>query len=180
MLPRAALTDVTVTLVAAVADNGVIGRRGALPWHLPDDLKHFKAVTLGKPVLMGRRTFEAIGKPLPGRRNLMLSRAAADGVERGVEQVGSIEQACALVAATATGQELCVIGGAQVYELTLPLAARIYLTWVHARVQGDVYFPLGRGAGRDDWQEWRELERHEHPADARHAYAMSFVVLERT
>lgn len=152
-----------------MADNGVIGQAGALPWHLPDDLRHFKSVTLGKPVLMGRRTFESIGKPLPGRRNLMLThRTLAPAA--GVEVVPSLEAARAL---TAGEPELCVIGGAALYALALPLAVRIYLTRVRAQVRGDVYFP--------DWHEanWREVERSEHPADERHAYALSFLTLER-
>jgi dihydrofolate reductase len=158
-----------VALVVAMADNGVIGKAGGLPWHLPDDLKYFKVVTFGKPVLMGRRTFESIGKPLPGRRNLVMTRAAAAAVP-GVEYVGSVEQARTLAAGAA---ELCVIGGAEVFALALPLATRIYLTRVHAQVAGDVYFPLR------DFSGWRESESVSHAADARHAYAMSFVTLER-
>jgi dihydrofolate reductase len=158
-----------IALVVAMADNGVIGKGGGLPWHLPDDLKHFKAVTFGKPVLMGRRTFESIGKPLPGRRNLVMTRGAAAAVP-GVEYVGSVEQARSLAAGAA---ELCVIGGAEVFTLALPLAARIYLTRVHAQVTGDVYFPLR------DFSGWRESDSVSHAADERHAYAMSFVTLER-
>jgi len=165
-----AVSTLRVALVVAMADNGVIGRGGGLPWHLPDDLKYFKVVTLGKPVLMGRRTFESIGKPLPGRRNLVLSRAAAASAP-GVEYVHSVEQARALAAGAA---ELCVIGGAEVYALALPLATRIYLTRVHGSVTGDVCFPLR------DFAAWRQSESVEHPADARHAYAMSFVTLERS
>jgi dihydrofolate reductase len=162
-----------VALVVAMSDNGVIGRDGRLPWHLPDDLKYFKLVTYGKPVLMGRRTFESIGKPLPGRRNLVLSRsvaASAPGSAAGVEYVGSVDEALALAALAA---ELCVIGGAGVYALTLPLATRIYLTRVQTVLAGDVYFPLR------DFSGWRESESVSHAADERHAYAMNFVTLER-
>lgn len=158
-----------VALVVAMADNGVIGKGGGLPWHLPDDLKYFKVVTFGKPVLMGRRTFDSIGKPLPGRRNLVLSRAAS-GSAPGVEYVHSVERARALATGAA---ELCVIGGAEVYALALPLATRIYLTRVRAVVAGDVYFPLR------DFSAWRESESVTHAADARHAHAMSFTTLER-
>lgn len=157
-----------ISLVVAVADNGVIGREGALPWRLPDDMKHFKAVTMGKPLLMGRRTFESIGRPLPGRRNLVLSRGNATSVS-GIEWVRSVEEACALVGDT----QLCVIGGAQVYAATLSAATRVYLTQVHATIAGDTHFPL------QALNAWREVERIEHPSDERHAYAMSFVTLQR-
>lgn len=159
-----------IALVAAVADNGVIGRGGGLPWHLPDDLKHFKAVTLGKPVLMGRRTFESIGRPLPGRRNLVLTRGTP-ALPAGAQAVASIESALALVADAA---ELCVIGGATVFARLLPLAQRMYLTRVHGEVEGEVHFPPW------DVHQWRETARLEHPTDSRHACAMSFVSLERT
>ena len=158
-----------MALVVAMADNGGIGANGRLPWHLPDDLKCFKALTLGKPVLMGRRTFDSIGKPLSDRRNLVLTRALIPAAP-GVEYVHSVEQARALAAPAA---ELCVIGGAEVFALALPLATRIYLTRVHGEVKGDVQFPPWDAA------HWHEIERVEHPADARHAYAMSFVTLER-
>jgi dihydrofolate reductase len=158
-----------ITLIAALADNGVIGREGALPWHLPDDLKRFKSLTLGKPVLMGRRTFESIGRPLPERRNLVLSRRTREPAA-GVEFVTSLDAAYALAGDV---PELCVIGGAALFAQTLNAATRLQLTWVHAQIAGDVYFPL------PDFSLWRELERSEHAQDARHAYAMSFVTLER-
>jgi dihydrofolate reductase len=158
-----------IALVVAIADNGVIGRAGGLPWHLPDDLKHFKAVTLGKPLLMGRRTFESIGRPLPGRRNLVLTRGAG-AFPAGIEPVASLEQAQALLP---QAPELCVIGGATLFAQTLPTAHRFYLTQVHGMVEGDVCFPAWDAAA------WRETERREHPADERHRYAMSFVTLER-
>lgn len=158
-----------IVLVVAVADNGVIGRAGKLPWHLPDDLKFFKAVTMGKPLLMGRRTFESIGRPLPGRRNLVLTRGAS-AFPAGVEVVASLDAALALLPET---PELCVIGGAALFEQTLPLARRLYLTEVHAAMAGDVQFPHWNRA------EWLEIARREHPVDDRHLYAMSFVTLER-
>src|SRR5580700_506024 len=108
-------SSIPISLVVAVADNGVIGLDGGLPWHLPDDLKHLKAVTMGKPILMGRRTFESIGRALPGRRNLMLSRSSECAVA-GVETVRSLEQACELIA---DATELCVLGGAGIYALAL-------------------------------------------------------------
>jgi dihydrofolate reductase len=158
-----------IALVVAVAENGVIGREGTLPWHLPDDLRFFKSVTMGKPVLMGRRTFESIGRPLPGRRNLMLTRSTA-AAPPGIEVAPTLDAALALVGDV---PEVCVIGGASVYAATLPRADRLYLTRVHARIAGDTLFP--------DWTpaQWREVDRSEHPMDARHAYAMSFLTLER-
>lgn len=158
-----------IALVVAVSDNGIIGQAGGLPWHLPDDLKHFKAVTMGKPLLMGRRTFQSIGRPLPGRRNLVLTRGGAD-FPPGIETVHSIGEAQALLP---DAPELCVIGGATLYRQTLSLARRLYLTQVHGIVAGDVRFPGWEAA------EWRETERREHPADERHRYAMSFLTLER-
>lgn len=158
-----------IALVVAVSDNGVIGRGGGLPWHLPDDLRFFKSVTIGKPLLMGRRTFESIGRPLPGRRNLVLTRGGAH-FPPGIEPVGSIEEALALLPES---PELCVIGGATLYEQTLPAAQRLYLTQVHGVVEGEVRFPPWDAAA------WLETARSEHPADERHRYAMSFLTLER-
>ena len=158
-----------VSLVIAMARNGVIGRDHALPWHLPEDLRRFKATTLGKPILMGRRTFESIGRALPGRTNLVLTRdphwAAAGAVV-----VRSLAQA---LAAAADAPELAVIGGAEIYRLALPLAERIYLTEVHADVVGDTFFSGLEPA------HWQEVERTEQGVDARHAYPLSFVVLTR-
>ncbi len=158
-----------LTIVAALASNGVIGRDGSLPWHLPDDLRRFKSLTMGRPVLMGRRTFESIGKPLPGRRNLVLTRG--DRVlPEGVERVASIPAALALCG---TVPELCVIGGAEVYRQALSLATHLELTMVDTALEGDVYFP------QLDAAQWREVERSTHPADERHAWPMSFLSLER-
>jgi len=175
-----------ISLVVAIADNGVIGRAGGLPWHLPDDLKHFRALTLGKSVLMGRHTFESIGRPLPQRQNLVMSRARGITPEppAGVQVVASLSEACACARSWASERrqeaELCVIGGAQIYALALPQASRIYLTEVHAAPAGDTYFPgyQPRGARSARMPGWRERERSEHPPDARHAYGMSFVILE--
>jgi dihydrofolate reductase len=158
-----------LVLVAALARNGVIGRDGALPWQLPDDLKRFKALTMGKPVLMGRRTCESIGRALPGRRNLVLTRQAGVGVP-GVETVATIEEA---LARCAGDTELCVIGGAEVYRATLPVADVLELTEVLAEVEGDVRFPGYEHSA------WRELAREHHAADGRHAHAMDFVRYER-
>ena len=158
-----------LTIIAALADNGVIGRTGSLPWHLPDDLRRFKSLTMGRPILMGRRTFEAIGRPLPGRRNLVLTRGSQP-LPPGVQGVASLPLA---LEECAEDPELCVIGGAEVYRQTLPKANRLELTRVHARFEGDVTFP--------DFhlESWREVSRIEHAADERHVCAMTFLTLER-
>lgn len=158
-----------VSLIVAMTPAGIIGRDHHLPWHLPDDLRRFKALTLGKPVVMGRRTFESIGRPLPGRRNIVLSRHAA-GLPAAVVVVRDWPAA---LAAAADAPEIMVIGGAEVYALALPAAQRLYLTVVHAEIAGDVRFP-----GIDE-REWREVERSERAADERHAYALTYRVLER-
>ncbi len=158
-----------ISLVVAVSENGVIGRASALPWHLPDDLKHFKQVTLGKPILMGRRTFESIGRVLPGRLNLVLSRTDAP-LPAGAQRVASLHEA---IQRAAPAPELCVIGGAELFRLALPRAHTIYLTRVAAMVDGDTYFPAL------DMSEWEETEHEYHPADERHAYAMTMLRLER-
>ncbi len=158
-----------IALIAALTPAGVIGRDNGLPWHLPDDLRRFKSLTMGKPILMGRRTFEAIGRPLPGRRNIVLSRRAATLAEG----VILVRDWPAAIAAAGAAAEVMVIGGAQLYALALPLARRLYLTIVHAELAGDAHFPP------IDPHEWRETERSEHPADARHAYALTYRTLER-
>jgi dihydrofolate reductase len=160
-----------ISLVAAVADNGVIGADGGMPWHLPVDLAHFKRLTMGKPILMGRLTWEAIGKPLPGRLNLVLSRDV-NWHAAGASRVGSLEEALQ-AARNAGAPELMVIGGAHVYRQALPRASRIYLTRVHAEPWGDTLFP------EIDPGDWKEVERHEHPSNGRSRWDLTFVTLER-
>ncbi|PZA08182.1 MULTISPECIES: dihydrofolate reductase [unclassified Meiothermus] len=156
----------SLTLIAAMDRNRAIGKEGRLPWHLPDDLRRFKALTLGHTVLMGRRTFESLGRPLPGRRNVVLSRDPHFRAE-GVEVVHSLE-------AGLGGGEIMVIGGGEVYALTLPLAQRMRLTLVDAEIAGaDTFFP------QFDLSGWRETNRVFHPADGRHAFSFSFLDLER-
>ena len=158
-----------LSLIAAVAENGVIGAKGGLPWRLPDELAHFKRTTLGKPVVMGRRTFVSLGRALPGRTNVVLSRAR-DFAAAGAEVARDLDAALALLAGA---PEVVVIGGAAVYAESLPRADRIYLTRVHGRPEGDVFFP------ELDPKDWRESLLLEHPADARHAFAFSIYALER-
>ena len=157
-----------LTAVVAASDNDVIGRGNALPWHLPADLAHFKRLTLGKPILMGRRTYESMGRPLPGRRNLVLSRSGF--AAPGVETVASLEAARALVAGE---PELVIIGGAQIFEQALPELDVIHLTRVHVRIDGDTWMPPLPA------HLWREVAREEHAADERNAFAMSFITLRR-
>jgi dihydrofolate reductase len=157
-------------LVVAAAENDVIGRGNQLPWHLPADLKHFKALTLGRPILMGRKTYQSIGKALPGRMNIVLTRSA-EFSPGDCMVAASLEQARI---AAALQPALMVIGGADIYRQCLPLASRIYLTLVHTRItDGDTLFAGWRGA---EWQR-KSCERHE--ADDRNAYAYSFITLER-
>lgn len=158
----------TLSLIAALDRNHAIGRDGDLPWHLPDDLKRFKALTLGKPLLMGRRTAQSLGRALPGRRNLVLTRSGRAPFE-GMEPLDSLPAALQCAQETGAG-ELCVIGGGDVFALALPGATRMHLTWVETEVQGaDAWFP------RFDPAHWRETLREPHPADARHAFAFAFV-----
>lgn len=157
-----------LTAIVAASDNDVIGRDNALPWHLPADLVYFKRVTLGKPILMGRKTFESIGRPLPGRRNLVLSRRGF--AAPGVESVATVEEACERVA---DAPELMVIGGAEVFRLAMSRLDHIHLTRVHCHVEGDVYLPkLAPDA-------WREVRREDRAADEKNAFPMTFIELQR-
>jgi dihydrofolate reductase len=158
-----------VSLIVAMAQNGVIGRGNSLPWRLPQDLKRFRAFTLGKAVLMGRRTYDSIGRPLKGRANLVLTRDRS-WYAHGVIVVHSVEEA---LAQAGSSDELVAIGGAQIYRLVLPFARRIYLTHVHADVPGDTFFP------DFDPTQWADVECSTHPADDEHAYPVTFVTLER-
>ena len=126
-----------IAMIAAMANNRVIGKDNKMPWHLPEDLKHFKAMTLGKPVVMGRKTFESIGRPLPGRHNIVITRQS-DYQPEGVSCVSSFEAAKALVNDC---EELVVIGGGQLYKEILPLADTLYLTFIELTVDGDTFFP---------------------------------------
>jgi dihydrofolate reductase len=158
-----------ISMIAALSNNGVIGRDNALPWHLPEDLKYFKRVTMGKPLLMGRKTYESIGRPLPGRTNIVLTRQP-DFDALGVVVVNTPEQALGK-ARLLDAAELMVIGGEDVYRTMLPLAQRLYLTRLDINVVGDAFFPqLEPG-------QWRECSRQNIAADE-DTCAHSFVVLE--
>ncbi|MEM0953488.1 MAG: dihydrofolate reductase [Pseudomonadota bacterium] len=165
-----------VALVAAVADNGVIGRNNALPWRLSEDLKHFKRITMGKPVLMGRRTWESIGRPLPGRSNIVITRQAGYAAD-GAKVVNSLEAAMTLAEGIAVidgADEVMVIGGAEIYALALLSAERLYLTEVHAMVDGDAFFPAWDRAA------WQEANRQSFAAGEGADYPYSFVTYEPT
>ncbi len=149
-----------IVLVVAVAENGVIGRDGTMPWHLPADLRHFKRLTTGKPVIMGRKTFESIGKPLPGRHNIVLTRDAGWQAE-GVTVVPNLAEAIAAAGLDprARADEIMVIGGAEIYAQALPIATRIELTRIHIAPEGDTLFPPL------DPADWRETARDPHAAE---------------
>ncbi len=158
-----------LSLVLAMADNGVIGKNGTIPWRLPEDMRHFKALTMDKPNIMGRKTWESLPKkPLPGRLNIVVTRARAYHAE-GATVVPSLEQALAH-AAQHHAAETMIIGGAEIYRAALPLATRIHLTQIHADIAGDTIFVFDRSP-------WREAAREDHVSAAGLAY--SFVTLER-
>ena len=159
-----------ISMIAAMADNRVIGINNSLPWKLPNDMKWFRQNTLGKPIVMGRKTFESFGaKPLPGRTNIIISRDQNYTAEDCIV-VHSIEEA---INAADDAAEIMIIGGASFYEQMLPQADRLYLTFVHSKVTGDAWFP--------EWNknEWREVEHIDHDADDKNPHAHSFVILER-
>ena len=146
-------------MVAAVANNRAIGLRGAMPWRLPDELRHFKRITLGKPVLMGRKTFEAIGRPLPGRQNIVVSRDPAYRA-KGADSADSLANALAL----ADPGEVMVIGGGELYRQAMPIAGRLFLTVVDCEPEADTWFPRWSEA------EWQRVGSVPHAADDRHAW----------
>lgn len=161
------MMNVEIALIAALDRDFAIGRGNALPWSLPDDLKRFKTLTLGHPILMGRKTAESLGRALPGRRNLVLTRSGRVPFEA-MEAVGSLDEAIGL------SRQLMVIGGGEVYAQALPFAARLHLTWVDTRVEdADAWFP------RFDPADWTMTDSEAHAADARHAFAFRFADYRR-
>ena len=158
-----------ISIIVAASANGVIGAGGELPWHLPDDFRYFKQVTMGKPIVMGRRTWESIGKPLPGRRNIVITR------QPGFEAEGAavVDSPQAAVAAAEGAGELMIIGGGEIYRRFLPRADTVYMTLVRANVEGDTHFPPL------DEREWVLESRERHDADERHAFDFEFQVYRR-
>ena len=160
-----------ISMVAAMAANRVIGRNNKMPWHLPADLKHFKQVTLGKPVVMGRKTFESIGRVLPGRRNIVISRSEPVDA-KGAEWVKSLSDALALLKGA---EEVMIIGGGEIYRQCLPMASRLYLTEIDLTTEGDAFFPDYHSVGQ--WQLSADVL---HLADAENSHQCRFITLERT
>ena len=158
-----------ISIIVAMGTNRVIGSNNRLPWHLPADLKHFKSTTMGKPIIMGRKTWESIGRPLPGRTNVVVTRDE-DYTAEGCVVVHSIEAA---LAACSDEPEVMVIGGAEFYRQVLPRTSTIYLTRIHHDFDGDTLFPAL------DEADWREIEREDFAADADNPHAYSFIRLER-
>ena len=159
----------TICIIAAMAENRVIGYHNRLPWHLPADLRHFKQLTVGKPIVMGRRTWESLPGVLPDRLHIVISANRAYRAE-GCLLVHTVDEA---LAAAAAAPEVMIVGGAALYEQMLPRAQRMYLTLVHAKVAGDALFP------DFDQREWREMERETHAEDERNPYAYTVLTLQR-
>ena len=162
-----------IAMIAAMANDRVIGKDNQMPWHMPADLAHFKRVTLGKPVIMGRKTYDSIGRALPGRLNIVITRDSTYSLNDATV-VNSIEAALEQ-AKSATTDEVMIIGGGAIYAKLLPQADRLYLTFIDADVAGDTYFP-----DFTEIADWHEVERAEHNADEKNGYNYSFVTLERT
>jgi dihydrofolate reductase len=159
-----------ISLIAAMAKQRVIGKDNQMPWHMPADLAHFRQVTTGKPVIMGRKTFDSIGRLLPGRRNIIISRQAKpEGIQ--ADWVHSIEQALALVVGI---DEVMIIGGGELYKLALPLADRLYITEIDLEVAGDAFFPDFHAQGT-----WDLIEEHIHQADEKNPHNYKFLTLQR-
>ena len=158
-----------ISIVVAMASNRVIGLNNTMPWHLSADLQNFKKITMGKPILMGRRTFESIGRPLPGRKNIIVSRNK-DYKQQGCLVYNSIDEA---LENCRDEEEIMIVGGACFYETMLPVADRIYLTQIHKHFEGDTFFP------EFDSSLWREIERMDFNDDQNVAFDYSFITLEK-
>lgn len=157
-----------ISMIAAMADNRIIGKDNQMPWHLPADFAWFKRCTMGKPVVMGRKTYESIGRPLPGRLNIVISRDASLSIED-VTTVTSIEQALEVAGEV---EEVMIIGGGAIYAACLPMANKLYITHIEAEIQGDTQFP--------DWgNEFKETYSEAYQADEKNAYNMRFTILEK-
>ncbi len=163
------MTQPRLSIIVAMTQNRVIGSNNTMPWHLPADLAFFKATTLGHPVVMGRKTYESIGRPLPGRRNIVVTRNPTFRAP-GCEVVHSVEE---FLVQERQNPEIFVIGGAGLYRSVLPAIHRIYLTQIEAEIPGDTYFPEIKTS------EWQEVSRIEKPRDLRNVYDLTFITLDR-
>lgn len=164
-----------ISLIVAAAENRCIGINNALPWYLPEDLKYFKRVTMGKPIIMGRKTFESIGKPLPGRANIVITNNK-NYFHEGIKVTTSLNEAIKVAESIGLidGQEeVMVIGGAGIYALCLPQADRLYYTKVHASVNGDAFFP------EVNWDEWKLIDQEDHLPSGSNPHAYSFCVYDK-
>jgi dihydrofolate reductase len=159
-----------ISMIAAMAKNRVIGAKNDMPWHLPADLKHFKSVTMGKPIIMGRKTYESIGRALPGRVNVVIT-SNADATFDGAVTVTSVKDA---IVAAGDVDEVMIIGGGTIYQTCLASANRLYLTFIDLEVKGDTFFPDFEQASA-----WREVERTKHLADDKNPYNYEFVTFDR-
>ncbi len=159
-----------ISIIAAASTNNAIGVQGRLPWKLSDDLKRFKKMTMGKPIVMGRSTWESIGQPLSGRQNIILTRQA-DFVAHGCDVVASVEDALEIAG---DAEEIMIIGGGQIYNLFLPMANRLHITRVHTEIDGDVFFP------EIDVRVWQLVSSEEHEADVLNQFPFAFMSYERT
>ena len=163
-------------LIVAMSQNRVIGRNNKLPWYLPGDLKYFKQATMGKPIIMGRKTWDSIGRPLPGRMNVVISRNPEWEAPAGTTPAKSLDEALIKAEAQAEiedREEVMIIGGGQIYTEALPMVDRMYVTQVHAEVEGDAFFP------EVNWDEWEEIGREDFSASDNNPYDYSFVVYQR-
>ncbi len=158
-----------ISAICAMSENHVIGKNNQLPWHLPADLMHFKKITLGNPIVMGRKTYESIGQPLPGRCNVVIT-SNMDYHAPGCVVVHSIKEA---LTTTKDNDEIFIIGGASLYQEMLPLTQRLYITLIHQQIEGDTFFPEFNKA------EWQEIECVDHDVDAKNNYPYSFIILDR-
>jgi dihydrofolate reductase len=163
-------------LIVAMSQNRVIGRNNQLPWYLPGDLKYFKQATMGKPIIMGRKTWDSIGRPLPGRMNVIISRNTQWRAPDGTVAAASLSEAMNKASAHAElegSEEVMIIGGGQIYAEALPVVDRMYITKVHADIDGDAFFP------EVNWEEWKEIGREDFSASGNNPYDYSFVIYQR-
>jgi len=161
-----------VSIIVAASENNVIGQHNQLPWHLPADMKYFKETTTGKPIIMGRKTFESLGKPLPNRPNIVITRQP-DYPREGIIVTTSLQEAL-MIAGTFDGEEMFITGGEEIFSQAIPLLVqRMYITRIHATVTGDAHFP------EFDPKEWNLVSSRLHPADEKHAYAFTFEVWDK-